>query len=174
MRVALGVLNKEIERLQAEIDAMPTIQSNPARYARLTAEIEELLLAWQVLKDWKEPKIDFSKFFERSYQGDWKEGIVEKEAKYDHCRCVSTDPSDVTLCDRCPDNKESYGPAQEINIKYPRPFNQEKADMIQRVFSVRNEGDRFDPNQKPLHDPTTYTQRDSGIPLVDFSSSIEP
>lgn len=73
---------------------MSTIQSNPAKYARLTSEIEELLEAWQVLKNWKRPKeMDFSKFFERSYKGDWYEGC------------------------------------------------------------------RFDQNQKPLHDPTKYTQK---------------
>lgn len=97
MRVALGILNKEIERLQAEIDVMATIQSNPARYARLTSEIEELLDAWQVLKDWKRPV---------TYLDTLRERVKESNAKYDHCRCVSSDPKDVSLCDRCPDKDE--------------------------------------------------------------------
>ena len=74
MRVALGILNKEIERLQVEIDFMPTIQSNPARHARLTAEIEELLEAWQVLKDWKQPI---------TYIDALRERVKENNAKYE-------------------------------------------------------------------------------------------
>lgn len=132
MRVALGVLNKEIERLQVEIDFLESGESNTPKLLRLKADIEELLEAWQVLKEWKRPKdMDFTKFFER----DWKQEIVEKEAKYDHCRCVSSDPSDVTLCDKCPDK------------------------------------------DKPLHDPTKYTQSDKPedrVPLVNLASYIEP
>lgn len=97
MRVALGILNKEIERLQVEIDFLGDGQSNPPKLLRLKAEIEELLDAWQVLKDWKRPV---------TYLDTLRERVKENNAKYDHCRCVSSDPKDVTLCDRCPDKDE--------------------------------------------------------------------
>jgi hypothetical protein len=112
MIVALGVLNKEIERIQVEIDFLGDGQSNPPKLLRLKAEIEELLDAWQVLKDWKQPL---------TYIDTLRERVKENNAKYDHCRCVSTDPTDVTLCDKCPDNDKG------------------------KVFSVRHEGDRFYP-----------------------------
>ncbi len=73
MRVALGILSKEIERLQVEIDFLESRESNPPKLLRLKAEIEELLEAWQVLKDWK---------------------------------IGSSDPKDVSLCDRCPGSDE--------------------------------------------------------------------
>lgn len=149
MRVALGILNKEIERLQVEIDFLESGESNPPKLLRLKADIEELLLAWQVLKDWKEPKeMDFSKFF-KSSEYVFGQELISKDSngKYDHCRCVSTDPTDVTLCDRCPDNVMG------------NPYRND-ADKG-KVFSVSHEGDRFDPDQKE-------------IPLVNISSSIEP
>lgn len=124
MRVALGVLNKEIERLQQEVDSMSTIQSNPAKYARLTSEIEELLEAWQVLKDWsikRREREQIIKFNQALYGKD-------SNGKFKSCVCVPSHPKDVKLCDECPGNVVG---------------NPYRSDLKE---------------EKPLHDPTTYTQ----------------